>query len=238
VELAAAAAILRRRLLTGLMLSGVTITDPANTYVEVDVQVGQDTVIEPNTFLLRGTHVGEDCVIGPFARIEKSTLGNGARVLASQVVESVLEDGVKVGPFANLRPGTHLGPKVKIGDFVELKNARLGAGAQASHLAYIGDAEVGEGTNIGAGTITCNYDGYAKHRTVIGKNAFIGSHSTLIAPVTVGDGAFVAAASPIAENVPPDALAIARVHPTIKEGWAARRRAERGAKAPGKDKQE
>ncbi|HLV79782.1 MAG TPA: bifunctional UDP-N-acetylglucosamine diphosphorylase/glucosamine-1-phosphate N-acetyltransferase GlmU [Chthonomonadaceae bacterium] len=237
VELAAAAAILRQRLLTRLMLSGVTITDPATAYVEVDVEVGQDTVIEPNTFLLNGTRIGEDCVIGPFARIEKSTLGNGVRVLASQVVESVLEDGVKVGPFANLRPGTHLGRNVKIGDFVELKNARLGEGAQASHLAYIGDAEVGEKTNIGAGTITCNYDGYAKHKTVIGKNAFIGSHSTLIAPVSIGDGAFVAAASPIAADVPPDALAIARERPTIKEGWAARRRAERGAQAPAKDKQ-
>ncbi len=224
IELAAAAALLRQRLLANLMFSGVTVTDPATTYVDVDVEVGQDTVLEPNTFLLRGTRVGEDCILGPFTRIEASMLGNGVRVLASQVVESVLEDGVQVGPYANLRPGSHLGPKVKIGDFVEIKNARLGAGVSASHLAYIGDAEVGEGTNIGAGAITCNFDGFHKHRTVIGKGVFIGSNATLIAPITVGDGAYVAAASPLAQDVPADALAIARAYPTIKEGWAARRR--------------
>jgi bifunctional UDP-N-acetylglucosamine pyrophosphorylase/glucosamine-1-phosphate N-acetyltransferase len=226
VELAAAGAHLRERLLRRLMLSGVSITDPANTYVEADVEVGPDTILEPNTYLLRGARIGEDCVIGPMTRIENSVLGNGVRVLASQVVESVLEDEVKVGPFANLRPGTHLKKGVKIGDFVELKNAVMEAGAQASHLAYIGDAEVGAGTNIGAGTVTCNYDGYQKHRTVIGKNVFIGTHSTLIAPITIGDGAFVAAGSPLTEDVPPDALAVARSKAVIKEGWAARRRAQ------------
>ncbi len=231
VELAAAAAILRERILVNLMFSGVTVTDPATTYVDIDVEVGQDTILEPNTFLLRGTRVGEDCVLGPFTRIEAGTLGNGVRVLASQVAESVLEDGVRVGPFANLRPGSHLGPKVKIGDFVEIKNARLGAGVSASHLSYIGDAEIGEGANIGAGAITCNYDGVHKHRTVVGKRAFIGSNATLIAPVTVGDGAYVAAASPIAQDVPGDAMAIARSYPTIKEEWAARRRAAQAAKA-------
>jgi bifunctional UDP-N-acetylglucosamine pyrophosphorylase/glucosamine-1-phosphate N-acetyltransferase len=229
VEVAAISTILRQRLLEKLMLSGVTVTDPAATYVEVDVEVGQDTVLEPNTFLYNGTRIGADCVIGPMTRIERSTLGNGVHVVASQIVESVLEDGVKVGPFANLRPGTHLGPKVKIGDFVELKNARLGAGAQASHLSYIGDADVGAGTNIGAGTITCNYDGFFKHRTVIGERVFVGSHSTLIAPVTIGDGAFIAAASPVGQDVPEDAMAIARSHPTIKEGWAAKYRARQSA---------
>ena len=182
VQLAECRAIMNHRLLKRLMLSGVTITDPANTYVDVDVEIGQDTVVEPNTYLLRGTKIGEDCVLGPMARIENSVLGNGVRVLASQIVDSVLEDGVKVGPFANLRAGTHLGKKVKIGDFVETKNAHFHDGAQASHLSYIGDAEIGEGTNIGGGTITCNYDGYKKHRTVIGKRAFIGSNSTLVAP--------------------------------------------------------
>jgi bifunctional UDP-N-acetylglucosamine pyrophosphorylase/glucosamine-1-phosphate N-acetyltransferase len=226
VELAQAATILRGRLLRTLMLAGVTVTDPSNTYVEVDVEVGQDTVLEPNTFLYRGTRIGQECNIGPLTRIEQSTLGDGVRVVASQVVGSTLADGVKVGPFANLRPGTHLGPGVKIGDFVEIKNAIFGAGAQASHLAYIGDAEVGAGTNIGAGTVTCNYDGYRKHRTIIGKNAFIGSNSTLIAPVTIGDGAFVAAASSVPSDVPEDALLISRPQPTIKEGWAARNRAQ------------
>lgn len=230
VELANCATILQQRLLRSLMLSGVSITDPASTYVDVEVEVGQDTVIEPNSFLLRGTRIGEECVIGPLTRIEQSQIGNRVRILASQVVESRLEDDVKVGPFANLRPGTHLGQKVKIGDFVETKNATFHAGAQASHLAYIGDAEVGAGTNIGAGTITCNYDGYAKHRTLIGKHAFIGSNSTLIAPVTVGDGAFVAAASAITEDVPAGAMGIARSRTTLKEGWATLYHARQTAK--------
>ncbi len=220
-ELAGCATILRERLLRDLMLSGVTITDPASAYIDVGVTIGQDTVVEPNSYLLRGTTIGEDCVIGPMTRIENSRLGNGVRVLASQVVDSELADGVKVGPFANLRPGTRLGKKVKIGDFVEVKNSTFHEGAQASHLAYIGDAEVGAGTNIGAGAITCNYDGYRKHRTIIGARAFIGSNSTLVAPVTIGEGAFVAAASAITEDVPPDALAVARERLTLKNGWAA-----------------
>lgn len=221
VELAACASIMRQRLLKDLMLAGVSITDPANTYLDVDVEVGQDTVIEPNSYLLRGAKIGADCIIGPMARIENSRIGDRVRILASQVIDSVLEDDVRVGPFANLRPGTHLGKNVKIGDFVEVKNSVLHEGAQASHLAYIGDAEVGEGTNIGAGVITCNYDGYRKHRTVIGKRVFVGSNSTLVAPVTIGDGAFVAAASAITMDVPADALGIARAYPTVKEGWAA-----------------
>ncbi len=230
VELAQAAAILRSRLLRTLMLSGVTVTDPANTYIDVDVEVGQDTVIEPNTFLYRHTRIGRDCKIGPLTRISNSTLGDDVQVVSSQVVESVLEDHVKVGPFAHLRPGTRLGKCVKIGDFVETKNAIFGERAQASHLAYIGDAEIGAGTNIGAGTITCNYDGYVKSRTVIGKNAFIGSNSTLIAPVTIGDGAFVAAASSVPSDVPADALVISRPLPTIKAGWAARNREQKASK--------
>ncbi len=226
VELAQAGVVLQSRLLRDLMLGGVTVTDPANTYVEVDVEVGQDTVLEPNTFLYRGTRIGQNCTIGPMTRIADSTLADGVQVLASQVVGSVLAEGVKVGPFSNLRPGTQLGRGVKIGDFVELKNAVFGERAQASHLAYIGDAEVGAGTNIGAGTITCNYDGYRKHRTVIGKNAFIGSNSTLIAPLTIGDGAFIAAASAVPNDVPDDTLVIARSLPVLKEGWAARYRAK------------
>lgn len=235
IQLADVARVLRERILNRLMLSGVTIVDPAATYVDVDVTVGQDTVIEPNSFLHTGTTVGEDCVIGPFARLSGSRVGNRVTVLASTITDSVLEDDARVGPYAHLRPGAHLGPKVKIGDFVEVKNAHFAAGAQASHLAYIGDAEVGEGANIGAGTITCNYDGFEKHRTVIGKRVFVGSHSTLIAPVILGDEAFIAAGSSVAEDVPAGAMAIARSRATIKEGWAtafrARRAAERAAKA-------
>ena len=225
VELANVAGMMRRRILNEMMLSGVSITDPANTYIDVDVTVGQDTVIEPNTYLLRGTAIGEQCVIGPSTRIERSTLGNNVRVVMSQVTESVLGNGVKVGPFAHLRPNSRLADNVKIGDFVEVKNSTLGIGAQASHLSYIGDAEIGAGVNIGAGAITCNYDGVNKFKTIVGDGAFIGSNSTLIAPVTIGAGAFVAAASPVNEDVPPEALAIARVRPTIKPDWAAHRRA-------------
>jgi bifunctional UDP-N-acetylglucosamine pyrophosphorylase/glucosamine-1-phosphate N-acetyltransferase len=224
VELAAAGARMRERILNQLMLSGVTIVDPATTYVDADVRVGQDTLIEPSTFLLGDTVIGEDCHIGPFARIAASRIGNGVRVLASQIVESDLEDGVRVGPFSNLRPKSRLGARVKIGDFVETKNAVLGEGVSASHLAYIGDASVGAGTNLGAGTITCNYDGVYKYRTEIGERVFVGSNSTLVAPVSIGNGAFVAAGSVVTEPVPPDALVVARSYPTLKPEWAARRR--------------
>ena len=229
VELAAAAAILQRRILNEHMLAGVSITHPSNTYIDIDVTIGPDTTVEPGTYLLNGTRIGEDCTIGPLARIGRSSIGNRTKIWASQVIEATIGSDVTVGPFANLRPGTELGDKVKIGDFVETKNAIFGHGAQASHLSYIGDAEVGAATNIGAGTVTCNYDGYRKHRTIIGQNAFIGSHSTLVAPVTIGDGAFVAAASAITVNVPTDAMAIARSRTTLKEGWAANYRAERAA---------
>lgn len=245
VELAAAAAILRRRVLTEHMLAGVSITDPNNTYIDVGVVIGMDTTVEPGCSLYAGTTIGEDCVIGPMARISRSTIGNRCKIWASQVVESRIESDVSVGPFANLRPGTQLADRVKIGDFVETKNAWFGPAAQASHLSYIGDAEVGAGTNIGAGTITCNYDGYRKHRTVIGRNAFVGSHSTLVAPVVIGDGAFIAAGSAVTVSVPADAMAIARSRTTLKEGWAAAYRADKaaaevgtGPRAQGKDTRE
>ncbi|MEJ5253430.1 MAG: bifunctional UDP-N-acetylglucosamine diphosphorylase/glucosamine-1-phosphate N-acetyltransferase GlmU [Armatimonadota bacterium] len=224
VELADVASRLRWRIMERLMLSGVTIVDPANTYIDADVQIGQDTTVYPNTYLLGQTVIGEECHIGPMARIEDSQIGNRVTVLASQVVESRLDDEVRVGPFANLRPGTVVGKGSKIGDFVEVKNAVIEENVSMAHLTYVGDAHVGANTNIGAGTITCNYDGKRKHRTVIGKGCFIGSHATLIAPVEIGDGAYVAAASPITSNVPPDSLAIARCRQEVKEGWAKRRR--------------
>ncbi len=224
VELADVASRLRWRIMERLMLSGVTIVDPANTYIDADVQIGQDTVVYPNSYLLGNTVIGEECHIGPMARIENTRIGNCVTVLASQVVESQLDDEVRVGPFANLRPGTVVGKRTKIGDFVEVKNAVIEEDVSMAHLTYVGDAHVGANTNIGAGTITCNYDGRRKHRTVIGKGCFIGSHATLIAPVEIGDGAYVAAASPINQNVPPDSLAIARCRQEVKEGWAKRRR--------------
>jgi bifunctional UDP-N-acetylglucosamine pyrophosphorylase/glucosamine-1-phosphate N-acetyltransferase len=220
VDLAEVAGILRERILNDLMVSGVSIVDPATTYVDVDVQIGADTVIQPTTMIRGRTSIGEGCEIGPYSIIVNSLIGDKTRILASQVLESSIANGVTVGPWSNIRPGCRLADGVKIGDFVELKNAALGEKVSASHLSYIGDAEVGEKSNIGAGVVTCNYDGFRKHRTVIGKNAFIGTHTTLIAPVTVGDGAFIAAGSPINQDVPEDSLAIARSRPAIKPDWA------------------
>lgn len=231
VELADVAARMRRKILENLMLSGVTIVDPANTYVDADVRIGQDTVVHPNTYILGKTTIGEECEIGPVARIVDSHIGDRTTVLASQVVETELGNNVRVGPFANLRPGTKVGDYTKIGDFVEVKNAIIGEYVSMAHLTYVGDAEVGANSNIGAGTITCNYDGKRKHRTVIGKGCFIGSHATLIAPLQIGDGAYVAAASAINQDVPSDALAIARCRQTNKENWAKRRR-ERSSEEP------
>jgi bifunctional UDP-N-acetylglucosamine pyrophosphorylase/glucosamine-1-phosphate N-acetyltransferase len=230
VELAEAAGILRQRILRGLMLSGVTIIDPATTYVDAGVVVGQDSVLHPMTFLHGRTVIGDECQIGPSARIIDCQLGDRVNVHASLLVQSFVGDGSRIGPFANVRPGCRIGREVKIGDFVELKNSVLEDRVSAGHLTYLGDADVGEQTNVGAGTITCNYDGRKKHRTVIGKESFIGTHATLIAPVTVGDGAYIAAHSVVTEDVPPDALAIARSRQTVKEGWASRRRHKEGEK--------
>jgi bifunctional UDP-N-acetylglucosamine pyrophosphorylase/glucosamine-1-phosphate N-acetyltransferase len=224
VQLAKLAAIVRQRILERLMLEGVTIIDPSATYIDADVQIGRDTVIYPQCLIEKHSTIGEGCIIGPCTRLVNVKLGNGVTVLYSNIVDSSVGDGTRIGPFANIRPGCLIGRNVKIGDFVEAKNAEIGDHVSMSHLAYVGDSFVGEHTNIGAGTITCNYDGYAKHRTVIGKNCFVGSNVTLIAPVEVGDGALIAAGSVITDNVPSDALGIARCKQTIKDGWAKRRR--------------
>lgn len=201
-------------------LAGVTILDPLTTYIDATVKIGQDTTIHPYTILSGVTDIGEDCEIGPGARVSDSKLGQGVSVRDSYVTASEVGDGCKIGPFANLRPGSILGRKVKVGDFVELKNTTLGDGVSAGHLAYLGDAEVGPRTNIGAGTITCNYDGEQKHRTVIGADSFIGTHTTLVAPVTLGEGAWTAAGSAITEDIPAGALGIGRARQVNKEGWA------------------
>ncbi len=226
VELAEAAAILRERTLHMHMLAGVSVIDPANTYVDVHVTIGQDTVLEPGTHLCGTTRIGEDCTIGPNSRIVDSAIGDRCLVLNSYVSRCRIGDDARIGPFANLRPGCELGNQVRIGDYVELKNSRLGDRVSASHLAYVGDADVGADTNIGAGVVVCNYDGRAKHRTTVGAGAFIGSNSTLIAPVEIGDCAVVAAASVITDEVPGGSLAIARSRQTVKPGWAARRAAK------------
>lgn len=224
VDLAHLTGIVRSKILEKLMLDGVTVIDPSSTYVDSDVTIGADTALYPQTVIEKGSRIGEGCTIGPSTRLASVELGNEVTVLFSNMADSTVGDGTRIGPFSNIRPGCRIGKKVKIGDFVEAKNAEIGDSVSMSHLAYIGDASVGEGSNIGAGAITCNYDGYKKHRTVIGKNVFIGSNVTMIAPVEIGDGALVAAGSVVTDNVPSDALAVARNTQIVKEGWAKRRR--------------
>ena len=227
VELAAAEAVLRRRLLERLMLGGVTVTDPATTFVDADVEVGQDTVLAPLTFLERGTRVGARCRLGPNVRLVGCTVGDDATVAQAVALQSTIGPRVVVGPFASLRPGTELAEGSKAGTFVEVKNSVVGPGSKVPHLSYVGDADIGAGANVGAGTVFVNYDGARKHRTTVGDGAFIGSDTMLVAPVTVGNGAQTAAGSTITKDVPPDALAIERSDQRTIEGWAARRRRQR-----------
>jgi len=215
-----------------LMAAGVTIDRPETCVIDPEVEVGAETVIEPYVQLLGRTRVGTGCRIRSFSVIENCTLGNGVLIRQSCVLEdSTIADGAQIGPFAHLRPGSEIGENAHVGNFVETKKAKLGKGVKANHLTYLGDAEIGEGTNIGAGTITCNYDGVNKHVTRIGKGAFVGSDSTLVAPVSIGDGAYIGAGSCITKDVPADALAVARGRQITKEGWAASRRARRPAKS-------
>ena len=207
VQLAEAEAVLRQRINREQMRGGVSLIDPDRTYIDVGVSVGRDTVIEPNTYLRGETSVGEQCRLGPDTTILDSNLGDNCTIIASILEESTLEDDVDVGPYSHMRAGTYLCAGVHVGNYAEVKNARLGRGVKMGHFSYIGDAEVGEGANIGAGTITCNFDGKEKHRTRIGRGAFIGSDTMLIAPVTVGDGARTAAGSVVNRDVPAGALA-------------------------------
>jgi bifunctional UDP-N-acetylglucosamine pyrophosphorylase/glucosamine-1-phosphate N-acetyltransferase len=202
LHLAACEGILRRRVNERLMLAGVTLVDPQTTYIDANVTVGRDTVIHPGCHLQGKTIIGDECVIGPNCIIRDSRIGNRCAVLASVLEEAVLEDHVDVGPFGHLRSGAHLGRGVHMGNFGEVKNARLAPGTKMGHFGYIGDADVGEGVNVGAGTITCNYDGRQKHQTVICRDAFVGSGSMLVAPVTVGRGATIGAGSVVTHDVP------------------------------------
>lgn len=218
VQLAEVSKIMQKRINQRHMYAGVTIIDPDTTYIDDTVKIGRDTVIYPNTYLEEGTVIGEFCKIGPDTRIIKSTICNNVTVENSKVVESFIDDGTCVGPFAYLRPGTCLGKNVKIGDFVEVKKSIIGDNSKSSHLAYIGDAEVGKGVNIGCGVVFVNYDGKQKHKTLVGDKAFIGSNSNLVAPLTVEEGAYVAAGSTITEDVKKGDLAIARARQVNKEG--------------------
>ncbi len=208
--------------LDSLLQSGVIVLDPAQCYIEDEVEIGAGTVLEPGVVIYGPTSIGKNCRIGPFTRIDRCTIEDDCEVLMSHLRKAVMRKGSRCGPFANLRPGAEIGEGAKIGNFVEIKNADLGERASVSHLTYIGDASVGAGANIGAGTITCNYDGFGKSRTQIGENAFVGSNSTLVAPVTIGDNAFVAAGSVITKDVPAEALAVGRARQEVKEGWVAK----------------
>lgn len=222
-DLARVLHVYKQRLLERIM-DAATIVDPESTYVGENVKVGKDTIILPNTTLLGSTEIGEDCVIGPNVEIRDCVIGNKCEIKFSVLEEATLEDSVVVGPFARIRPGTYLKSSARIGNFVEIKKSVVGSRTKINHLSYVGDAEVGEDTNIGAGTITCNYDGYNKNPTIIGNRVFIGSDTILVAPVELEDDSFTAAGSVITEKVPKYALGIGRAMQVNKEGWVLKYR--------------
>ncbi|UQZ34230.1 bifunctional UDP-N-acetylglucosamine diphosphorylase/glucosamine-1-phosphate N-acetyltransferase GlmU [Paenibacillus sp. PK3_47] len=230
LALSEAEQLMRQRINRNHMLNGVTFIDPASTYIGADVIIGADTVLYPGVTLKGKTVIGEDCAIGPASEIEDCVIMDGASVKHSVLCQAEVGARTSVGPFAYLRPGASLGEDVKVGDFVEIKNATIGNGSKVSHLSYIGDAEVGTNVNIGCGAITANYDGYNKAKTTIEDDAFIGSNVNLIAPVTVGKGAFVVAGSTITRSVPENDLAVARVRQENKTGYAEKVRARAKAK--------
>ena len=227
LDLAQLDARLRDQKARELMEAGITIFRPETCDIDSDVQIGPDTVIEPFVQLVGKTKIGSNCRIRSYSVITNSELGNGVLILPGCMLEdSVVRDGAQLGPFSHLRPGSDIGEGAHVGTFVETKKTRLGKGSKANHLTYLGDSEIGEKVNVGAGTITCNYDGLGKYRTVIEDGAFIGSDTTLVAPVRVGHGAYIGAASCITEDVPDDALALGRGRQVNKAGWAAARRAK------------
>ncbi len=230
-ELAAVEAEIQRHVVEKLMREGVTFRNPSTVVIDSTVKIGNDTVIYPFATLEGNTVIGSGCVIEPGVHLNNVRVGANVHIKTGTVAEDAdIADETSVGPYAHLRPGTKLGKHVKVGNFVETKKAVFGEGAKASHLSYIGDAEVGADANIGAGTITCNYDGVNKHKTIIEDGVFIGSDTQLIAPVRVGRGAYVGAGSTITKDVPPDSLALSRTPQRVVEGWATKRREERKAK--------
>lgn len=237
-DLAALGALVRSRINQSHMANGVTIVDPAVTYIDVGVRIGADTVVRPLTFLEGDTRIGAGCSLGPSTRIADSRVGDGATIEESVVKGARIGRDATVGPYTHIRPGTVLGPRAKAGSFVEIKGSTVGEGSKVPHLSYVGDATVGTGVNVGAATVTANYDGYAKHRTVIDDDVRIGSDTMLIAPVRVGKGAVTGAGSVITKDVPPGALAVERSEQRIVEGYRERKDAEaaRTAAARGKRK--
>ena len=215
-----------------LMAHGVTIFRPETSVIDAQVHIGPDTILEPYVQLLGNTTIGSDCRIASYTVITNAHIGDNVLLRNGCIVaESTIANGAKLGPYAHLRPGTEIGPEAHIGNFVETKNAKVGKGSKANHLAYLGDTTIGSGANIGAGTITCNYDGTHKHPTQIGDNVFVGSNSTLVAPLTLGEGAYIAAASCITQDVPADALALGRTRQTTKPNWVSARKKRTQSKA-------
>ena len=218
-QLAQAEAIMRRRINTFYMDNGVTLIDPERTYIEAGAVIGMDTVILPGTVIEGKTVIGEDCTVGPDSRLTNVKLGNGVKFQFSTAIDSSVGDNTTVGPYAYIRPDCSIGRNVKIGDFVEVKNSNIGDGTKVSHLTYIGDSDVGERINFGCGTVTVNYDGRKKYRTVIDDDVFIGCNTNLVAPVKVGKGVYIAAGSTITDDIPDNCLAIARQRQINKSGW-------------------
>jgi bifunctional UDP-N-acetylglucosamine pyrophosphorylase/glucosamine-1-phosphate N-acetyltransferase len=226
-ELAALDATMRARKCTDLMAAGVSIYRPETCTIDPEVEVGADTILEPFTQLLGRTRVGSDCRIRSYSVISDSLVADNVLIRPACVIDqSSIASGAQLGPYSHIRPGSEIGENAHVGNFVETKKTRLGRGSKANHLTYLGDSEIGSGVNVGAGTITCNYDGVHKHVTTIEDGAFIGSDSTLVAPVRIGKGAYIAAGSAITETVPADALALGRSRQITKEGWARQRREE------------
>ena len=225
-QLAEGEQVVRQQIRDRWLDAGVTMIDPASTWIDAAVTIGKDTVLHPNVTLEGATVIGEDCVLRSYTRLTDCMVGNGVEILDHCVFrESQIDDTAVVGPFVHLRPGAIVRRKAKVGNFVEMKKAELGEGSKANHLSYLGDARIGKGVNIGAGTITVNYDGVKKHQTVIEDNVSVGSDTQLVAPVTVGRGAYIAAGTTVTQDVPADALTISRVPQVNRPGWAARRRA-------------
>lgn len=229
-ELAEVSRMVRQQKNEELMAAGVTIVDPSTTYIDTDVEVGQDTVIHPCVFIERGSKIGAACEIHSGSRIVNSTIGDRALIRNYSVItDATVRAGASIGPFAHLRPGADVGDNAHIGNFVELKKTTIGAGSKANHLAYLGDATIGANVNVGAGTITCNYDGQSKHNTVVEDGAFVGSNATLVAPLKIGRGAYVAAGSALTGDVPEGALGIGRARQENKDGWVLKRKGSKSS---------
>ena len=229
-ELRAAQPMCRQKIMEKHLANGVIVMDTNSVYIDPRVKIGAGTTILPGTILRGETVIGEHCTIGPNAMVRDCTVGDFTEINASQTNESAIGSHTTVGPFAYVRPNSTIGDHVKVGDFVEIKNSVIGNGTKISHLTYVGDSDCGERVNFGCGTVTTNYDGFRKYRCTIGDDSFIGCNTNLIAPVKVGEGSYIAAGSTITDDVPADALALARMKQTVKEGWAARRRALLGKK--------